>query len=160
MRLPLLSLLLLLASSGAALACTCAPLVLERDLPRADAAFVGTVLERRADGGEATLLFRVEQIYRGELESRVEVVTAPDGAACGLEADVGDRLGLLLERDGASWRSGLCSQVEPGAFLELTDVDDNTLPAINWGGYLVGTLVLAAGAFFLGRRLRRERRVP
>jgi hypothetical protein len=47
--------------------------------------------------------------------------------------------------------------VEPAAFLALTDVDDNALPAVNWGGYVVGTVVLAAGAFFLVRRLRRAR---
>jgi hypothetical protein len=125
------------------------------------------VLERREPPAAAiqssadpvTLVFRVEQVYQGELENRVQVVTARDGASCGLAANVGDRVGLLLERDGAVWRSGLCSQVDPAGFLELTDVDDNSLPAINWGGYVVGTLVLAAGAFFLVRRLRRYRAV-
>ena len=106
---------------------------------------------------EVALRFRVEQVYKGDINDRVEVVTAGDSAACGLAAQVGERLGLLLERDGAVWRAGLCSQVEPAAFLELTDVDDNALPAINWGGYVVGALVLAAGAFFLARRLRRAR---
>ena len=104
-----------------------------------------------------TLVFRVEQVYKGDIENRVEVVTARNSASCGVAVGVGQRTGLLLERDGRVWRSSLCSQVEPAAFLELTDVDDNSLPAINWGGYLVGTLVLGAGAFFLVRRLRRYR---
>ena len=68
---------------------------------------------------------------------------------------VGERVGLLLERDGGVWRSSLCSQVEPAAFLELTDVEDNALPRVNWGGIVVGVLVLLAGGFFLVRRLRR-----
>ena len=147
----------LLASAAGALACTCAPVDLERDLPRADGAFAGTVLERRESGGEVTLLFRVEQIYKGDIVNRVEVVTPRDGAACGLAAQVGERVGLLLEQDGDRWRAGLCSQVEPAAFLELTDVEDRTLPPLNWGGIVVGALVLLAGAFFLVRRVRRPR---
>jgi hypothetical protein len=138
---------------------------LARDLPRAEGAFIGTLLERReppaapvqSSADPVTLLFRVEQIYKGDIENRIEVVTARGGASCGLELNVGQRIGLLLERDGDVWRSGLCSQVDPADFLELTDVDDNSLPAINWGGYVVGSVVLAAGAFFLLRRLRRYR---
>ena len=104
-----------------------------------------------------TLVFRVEQVYKGDIENRVAVVTARDGASCGLEVGVGQRVGLLLDRDGGTWRSGLCSQVDPAEFLELTEVDDNTLPSINWGGYVVGVLVLGAGVFFLLRRQRRYR---
>ena len=102
------------------------------------------------------LLFRVEQVYKGDIENRVEVETARDGAGCGLELAVGQRVGLLLERDGGLWRSGLCSQVEPAAFLELTDVKDNELPPLNWPGIVAGSLVLLAGGYFLVRRLRRR----
>jgi hypothetical protein len=143
-----------LAFSADAAACSCAPVDLVRDLPRADAAVVGTVLERRQEGTEAVYRLRVEQVYKGNLDARVEVVTASDGAACGLAARVGDRLGLLLERKGDTWRTGLCSQVDPSEFLEVTDVDDASLPPLNWGGIVLGTLVLAGGAFFLVRRLR------
>ena len=128
---------------------------LERDLPGADGAVVGTVLERSEAGATARYLLRVEQVYKGEINNRVEVVTAADGAACGLEARVGDRLGLLLDRVGGEWRSGLCSQVDPDEFLELTDVEDNTLPEINVGGYVVGFVVLALAAWLLFRRRRR-----
>ena len=138
-----------------ALACSCGPVVLARDLPRADGAVVGTVLERRRQGDSAWYLLRVEQVYKGDINNRVEVVTAADGAVCGLEAPVGERVGLLLDRQGGVWRSGLCSQVEPSRFLELTDVEDNTLPEINWGGYVAGFLVLGAAAWFLLRKRRR-----
>ncbi|HEY8102916.1 MAG TPA: hypothetical protein VIE18_00250 [Gaiellaceae bacterium] len=157
MRLSLISVVLLLVGAGDALSCSCAPVDLVRDLPRADGAFVGTVLERNVEGQTAGYRFRVEQVYKGEIENRIEIITPADGAACGLELAVGQRAGLLLTRDGGEWRSGLCSQVDPAAFLELTDVDDNTLPPINWGGYVVGLLVLGAGAYFLLRRLRRYR---
>ena len=149
--------LVALALAGDALACSCARVDLVRDLPTADGAFVGTVLERREDEAGVTLLFRVEQVYKGEIENRVEVSTARDGAACGLELPVGERVGLLLDRDGAVWRSGLCSQVDPAAFLQLSDVEDNALPPVNAGGLVVGLAVLAAGGFFLLRRVRRYR---
>lgn len=142
-----------LALAADALACSCAPVDLVRDLPSADGAFVGTVLERSETGQSATYMFRVEQVYKGEIENRVEIVTPSNGAACGLEVGVGDRIGLLLERDGDIWRSGLCSQVDPAAFVALTNVEDS-LPPVNWGGIVVGALVLGAGAFFLVRKLR------
>jgi len=145
-----------LALAGDASACSCLPVDLARDLPRADGAFVGTVLERTDREATSTLLFRVEQVYKGEIENRVEVETARGGAACGLEVPVGERIGLLLERDGGVWRSSLCSQVEPAAFLELTDVQDNELPPLNWPGIVAGSLVLLAGGYFLLRRLRRR----
>ena len=118
---------------------------------------MGEVLERRAAGGEVVYVLRVEQAYKGDLNERVEVVTPADGAQCGLSAPVGERLGLLLDRDGAVWRSGLCRQVDPAAFLAPAQIDDNDLPPINWGGYVIGTLVLALGAFLIVRRYRRLR---
>ena len=142
---------------GDALACSCLPVDLARDLPKADGAIIGAILERQDGADTSTLLFRVEQVYKGDIDdNRLEVETARGGAACGIEAPVGERLGLLLERDGGVWRSSLCSQVAPAAFLELTDVEDNTLPPVNAGGIVVGVLVLGAGTFLLIRRLRRR----
>ena len=143
-----------LVVTAQAYACTCAGVDLDRDLPTADGAIVGSVLERSVRGSTATYLFRVEQVYAGDIENRVEVVTAADGAACGLELGVGERTGLLLRRERGEWRSGLCSQVEPSEFLALTDVDERP-PRINWGGIVVGVLVVGAVAFVLVRRLRR-----
>jgi hypothetical protein len=151
--------LLTLVLAAEAYACSCRPVDLQRDLPKADGAIIGTVLERSVSGQTATYRFRVEQIYKGDVETRAEVVTPAGGAACGLELAVGDRVGLLLERDGGAWRSGLCSQVDPADFLALTNVEDNALPPINWGGIVVGALVLGAGTFFLIRKARSYRRL-
>jgi hypothetical protein len=145
-----------LALAGDALACSCLPVDLARDLPRADGAFVGTLLERHDGEATSTLLFRVEQVYKGDIENRVEVETARGGAACGIELPVDERIGLLLERVGGVWRSSLCSQVEPSAFIALTDVKDNEFPPLNWPGIVVGSLVLLSGGYFLLRRLRRR----
>jgi hypothetical protein len=152
-------LLLSLVLSAEAYACSCRAVDLVRDLPDADGAIVGAVLERSVSGDTATYLFRVEQVYKGEIENRVEVVTPASGASCGLELAVGDRVGLLLTRDGDVWRSGLCSQVDPADFLAQTNVEDNALPPLNWGGIVVGVLVLGAGLFFLVRKSRSYRRL-
>ena len=152
-------LVLALVVAAEAYSCSCRPVDLRRDLPTADGAIVGTVLERSVSGRTATYRFRVEQIYRGDVENRAEVATPVGGAACGLELAVGDRVGLLLTRDGDVWRSGLCSQVDPADFLALANVEDNTLPPINWGGIVVGVLVLGAGLFFLVRKSRSYRRL-
>ena len=146
-----------LALAADAYACSCAPVDLVRDLPGSDGAFVGSVLEHRLEGANRVYLFRVEQVYKGDIENRIEVVTPADSAACGLELGVGERTGLLLRRVGGEWRSGLCSQVDPSEFLELTDVEDNSAPPINWGGIVVGVLVLGAGSFFLFRKVRQYR---
>lgn len=151
--LAVLAAMLVLAADASA--CSCLPVDLDRDLPRADGAFVGTVLERRANRNTARYVFRVEQVYKGDIENRVEIVSNAQGATCGLELAVGERVGLLLERDGELWRSGLCSQVDPADFLALTDVEDNALPAINVGGYVVGVLVLGITAVLILRRRRR-----
>lgn len=148
-----------LVLTAEAYACSCRPVDLQRDLPRADGAMIGTVLERSVSGDTATYRFRVEQVYKGDVENRAEVVTPASGAACGLELAVDDRVGLLLTRDGGVWRSGLCSQVDPADFLALTNVEDNSLPPLNWGGIVVGVLVLAAGSFFLVRKARSYKRL-
>ena len=157
MRVAVVIAAVVLAFAADAFACSCLPVDLVRDLPQADGAFVGTLLERDDRAETSTLLFRVEQVYKGDIENRVEVVTPRGGAACGIETPVGERTGLLLERDGDLWRSSLCAQVEPAAFLELTDVQDNALPPLNWGGIVVGALILLAGGWFLLRRLRLNR---
>ena len=115
------------------------------------------MLERRSTHASVLLLFRVEQVYKGDISGRVEVETERDGSTCGLELPVGERVGLLLEREGALWRSNLCSRVEPAAFLELTEVEDNALPPLNWGGIIVGVLILLAAVWLLARRTRRYR---
>jgi len=146
-----------LALAADAFACSCVQPDLVRDLPRAEGAFVGTVLERKVEGQNATYLFRVEQVYKGDIENRIEVASAGNSAACGLELQVDQRIGLLLTREGGTWRSSLCSEVDPSVFLALTNVDDNSTPPINWGGIVVGVLVLGAGTFFLVRKLRSYR---
>jgi hypothetical protein len=144
------------ALSASASACTCLPVNLARDLPRADGAFIGTLLgSSPREDNQTVYRFRVEQVYRGDIDSRIDVVSARDGAACGLELPRGERVGLLVERDGEVWRGSLCGQVDPADLLALTKVDDNSLPDINWGGWVVGFLVLGIAGVALVRKRRR-----
>jgi hypothetical protein len=105
---------LALVAAGArpecAYACTCAPLDPALALAEADAAFVGRVVKRHAVGVEATLDLAVERRLKGDLGARIQVVTAASGAACGIEAAPGARIGLFVTRDGDTWRGSLCSQ--------------------------------------------------
>ena len=139
----------------------------KRDLPRADAAFVGTLLFKADERpSEATYVFAVERVVKGTLGSRVEIRSGASGASCGFEVGENQNVGLLLDRDGDVWRSGLCSQVPPAELLAagkaagLEDYspldEEQSPPRVNWGGILVGALVLGLGGFLLVRRLRKS----
>ena len=158
------------ARPDCAYACSCVPPDAERDLPRADAAFVGTLLFKDDErSGQATYVFAVERVVKGTLGSRVQVRSGADGASCGFDEGASEResqeLGLLLDRDGDVWRSGLCSQVPPaelraaGKAAGLEDYspldEEQSPPRVNWGGILVGVVVLAVGGLLLVRRLRK-----
>jgi hypothetical protein len=114
---------LLLVSLGAAVAlvapaeasaCSCVPWGKPRtELARANGAFVGVYLGRRPLNSFAVLYlyrFRVERRLKGTFGKSVEVLSARDGAACGLEVVRGQRVGLLLRRVNGRWESNLCSQ--------------------------------------------------
>jgi hypothetical protein len=163
---------LLVAVGGAAVrpdcafACSCVPPDARRDLPRADAAFVGTLLFKDDERpGQATYVFAVERVVKGTLGSRVQVRGGADGASCGFEVGKSEEVGLLLDGDGNVWRSGLCSQVPPAELLAagkaagLEDYspldEEQSPPRVNWGGIVVGVLVVGAGGFLLVRRLRK-----
>jgi hypothetical protein len=167
----LLALLVAVAGSAArpecAYACTCVPVNAKLDLPRADAAFVGTLLFKADDQpSEATYVFAVERVVKGTLGSRVQIRSGAGGASCGFEVGESQEVGLLLDRDGDRWRSGLCAQVPPAELLaagRAAGLDDyspldeeQTPPRVNWGGILIGLLVLGVGGFLLVRRLRKS----
>ncbi|MBA2383911.1 MAG: hypothetical protein H0V68_04510 [Actinobacteria bacterium] len=172
-RLVLVTLLLAVGGAAArpecAYACSCGPVDATRDLPRSDAALVGELLfkaDEQTGQGEATYVFSVERVVKGTLGSRVEIRSGADGASCGFEVGEGQRIGLLLDRDGDVWRSGLCSQLPPAELLASAKAagfedyspldEEQSPPRVNWGGIVVGLLVLGLGGFLLVRRLRRR----
>lgn len=115
-------LVLVVASLAAAVeparACSCIQPDPWRVLEQADGAFVGRLVSRRETSqGRAVLVFGVERAVKGKIGDTVEVATANNGAACGIETSVGRRIGLFLVREGGKWFGHLCWQVEPEDLL-------------------------------------------
>lgn len=113
----------ILSQTLPAAACSCVEEDLRDALERSDGAIVGTLLERRPatdENGQPdpwiyVFTFRVDEALKGEFAETVEVRGGSDGASCGLSAEEGQQLGLLMsfdESDG-TWGSGLCSQTSP-----------------------------------------------
>ncbi len=103
-----------------AAACSCAGIDPRAALARADAAFVGVLVDKRlkspplrSTADAAVYTFRVETAIKGRLPARIEVESAESGASCGLEAEPGVPIGLFLDRRGGVWRSSLCLQISP-----------------------------------------------
>jgi hypothetical protein len=89
------------------------------ELTRANGALVGVYLSRRPVKPPGPMTssvdpylykFRVERRLKGTFGKTVEVLSARDGASCGLEVRRGQRVGLLLRRVNGRWESNLCSQ--------------------------------------------------
>jgi hypothetical protein len=146
---------ILAASVQPARACSCAPI----DDPRralllADGAFVGRLLEKRPVRGSdlrSIYVFRVETAVKGRFADTVEVESATDGAACGLEVSPGASVGLLLDRRSGRWTSSLCSQVAPARLRDA----GRPLPRPDGRGPIV---LLAAGSFGKYRTLALDAR--
>lgn len=122
----------LLALPERAAACSCAVGDPRQMLREADAAFVGTLVARHVErqdgrlfssGDPAMLVFRVEEAVKGDLGELVEVETAASGASCGIEAPVGQRIGLFLTRTSGGWASSLCQQIDPSVLLAAAATD-------------------------------------
>jgi len=114
-----------------AYACSCAQIDPRSALAAADGAFVGTFVERRAkSGGRADYAFRVERALKGRIGTTVVVESSDSGAACGLEVEVGQRIGLVLQRERGRWTSNLCWQMAPGTLLQAA----RPLPRPNGSG--------------------------
>ena len=110
------------ATATPAHACSCAMPDPRSLLTQSDGAFVGRLLARRDAGdGRAIFTFRVERRVKGALGTTVDVESATDGAACGLETTVGARIGLFLERRDGRWTSSLCWQLSPEDLLRAMD---------------------------------------
>ncbi len=116
-------------------------------LPEADGAFVGALVARHdpplggmvSSADQIRYTFRVERGVKGDIPAEtIDVWSAANGASCGLETPVGERAGLLLERDGDRWTSNLCSQADPDVLIRaaqpLPPPDGRAPPAV-----LVGT---------------------
>lgn len=153
----MLSAAVVLVTSGQALAATCAPAPPRVKLDAADAAFVGRLYGTELVAGQPGRLdyfFLVDQVVKGDVPRRLVVRGGVGREALGfaLERDVAT--GILLNREGGLWLGGLCGQISSSELVEATRGEGQV---VNWGGIVVGVLVLGGGAYFLRRKLLRNR---
>ncbi|MFG2249557.1 hypothetical protein [Spirillospora sp. NPDC048823] len=109
-----------MATPGRACACSCAAMTDQEAYARADAVFTGRLVERQVQsrgwgpwkrhgsGDPATLVFEVSAVNKGKVSRRQDLVTASNGASCGLEADEGSEYLVFAQRDGGVLRADLC----------------------------------------------------
>jgi hypothetical protein len=126
-------------------------------LDSADAAFVGRLVASaqapRFEGApELRHTFLVDGVVKGDLPRRIQVLSPAGGAACGFELPRDEATGILLRRRGDEWTGGLCGQIAVGELLEASEQTEERL--VNWGGIVVGSIVVALGAWLVWRRLR------
>ncbi|HKX74722.1 MAG TPA: hypothetical protein VJR05_04955 [Acidimicrobiia bacterium] len=110
---------LVVAPTQQALACSCRPLDLATEVPEYDAAFVGTLVERPNMSllGDAPYHFEVEQWVKGDLGPELDVLAPSQGAACGFEAPLGERVGVLVQVENGIARGNLCTMANPDLLL-------------------------------------------
>jgi len=115
-----------LAFQGAlpAEACTCMQPDPYAGLVEADGAFVGTLVYVDRNLGpvydSSTLVdfeFEVEESLKGDIRDTIVVKSAADGASCGFEMPVGQRVGILLDRVSDQWEGNLCWTLDADTLL-------------------------------------------
>ena len=99
-------------------------------------------------------VFLVDQVVKGEIGREVRVRSGIGAAGLGFSVRRDEATGVLLNRDRGLWFGGVCGQVTAGQLVEATR--EENAPILNWGGIVVGVLVLAAAAYFFRRKLRRQ----
>ena len=119
---------LLIEDAEPASACSCAVPNPLAGLASADGAFVGTLVDEEEqvgplfDSGEMMdHLFEVEAVLKGDIGETVVVESAAEGASCGFEIPIGQRVGLTLTRNGDSWEGSLCATHDPDSLLEAAN---------------------------------------
>lgn len=105
-------------------ACSCVQLDPTSALAEYPAAFTGTLVDvSRPVGGfvsgdaDAVYRFEVDGWVKGDLGDVVDVHSAADGAACGIEVGVGNRAGVFLRAEGDTLSSSLCETIDPDVLL-------------------------------------------
>jgi hypothetical protein len=140
-------------------ACSCVSRTPKELLRRADAAFVGSVVEQRSIDQTTTLqTFRVRSIFKGPLGPTVSVIDpigSAGGDTCGILYGSGE-VALILYRQGDGWTTDVCSRIttaqlaavgptptHPGP--EPSDVPSPVVPTVDGGGSGLGWPAVIVG---------------
>jgi hypothetical protein len=109
---------LFFVASADAMACSCPAKSDAERLAAAEAAFVGTLMERRdtsdpsrpyqSSADSFVNVYRVDESYKGGLSGIVEIRTARFDASCGLDFPIGSQQALYPRRYEGGWTGGTC----------------------------------------------------
>lgn len=117
----LIASVLVVTRAGEASACSCVPLQPAAAVEKYDAAFVGILVDRPSSmmpfTEEAPYLFEVEVWVKDDLGSELVVLAPNQGSACGFEAPLGERVGVLLTVEDGKAKGNLCTTVDPDLLL-------------------------------------------
>ncbi|CAB4561164.1 unannotated protein [freshwater metagenome] len=124
-------------------ACSCMnPLeMLDEMMASSDAVFVGTVVEIRrpeiamSSMAESRFVFEVEQVFQGSVRELQSIVTASDGASCGIELSRGATAlvfarekGFDVTPDAGEFESSLCGVVAEPSAAALAPLGEGRAP--------------------------------
>jgi hypothetical protein len=156
-----------------ALACSCVAELTEQEYAdQADAVFVGRVDDVRS-GGATVARMVVDEVFKGDVHTYTDVVTAGSSASCGIDPVVGQSLLVFAEYGGDTsvdaasdqLRASLChgTRVVEATPIALTaghapmagtsEVDDSGFPLLGWLSF-VAVAGLGAMPILLWLRFR------
>ena len=140
--------------------CSCMVATPEDMLEFGPIAFVGTMSGVVPGGNDHILTFDVDTVLAGEVPAQVEVVTANNSAACGIDANVGTRMAIFANDDQGFFTSNLCSTTDADLAIKAlgpgSPPSAATSPPSNFDwqavGLGTGALVVVGAVWLLGRR--------
>jgi len=160
----------LIAFAGPAYGCSCMAAEPEQMLEFGPTAFVGTMTGvapagQGPVGAQHLLTFEVEAVLAGEVPAEVQILTADNSAACGIDATLGTRLAVFAVDEGGQLSSSLCSVTDADVALKALGPGTPPTPggsatsdgsSFDWQavGLGVGGLAVLATAWLLSRRRR------
>jgi len=171
----------LVLSASPCAACSCVPRTPEQLLRRAEAAFVGEVVDQQVIDETTTVqTFRVRSVFKGTLGPTVQVIAplgSGGGSSCGILYGAGE-VAVILHRLGDGWTTDLCSRittaqlagVAPSPVPPVPEPSGSSTPVVTvapagdasgglgWQAVVLGLLVgIAAIALALSLGGRRDR---
>ncbi len=106
-----LALVALGAFAASASACSCPWKPDAERFAAAEAAFVGTLVDRHViDRYRSVHVYRVDEVHKGAFGETVEIETATDGGTCGLPPQTGTQSAIYPRRFEGGWRAGSCDE--------------------------------------------------
>ena len=89
-------------------ACSCAVASVPQQVQAASAVFAGVAEDAREEADDLVARFRVERVYKGMPDDRLDVRTPRDGAACGVPFVAGRSYAVFVRDEGGAVTTNVC----------------------------------------------------